>query len=137
MFKAAAVKRRAGALVCRALSFDHMAPASPAPYMRPGRAEAKELTEMRNIILIGAAGVFLSFAVAGGAMAMGGQGGPLDGFASPYALYYPQSIKPPPGWGPLEGRSVYEGQGGRVDCRGDRACERRMERGVPNAPAPQ
>lgn len=88
---------------------------------------------MRKIVLTGVASAFLAASAATGAMAMGGMGGPSDSWGSPYALYAPQTFKPPPGWGPLEGRSAYESQAATMDCRGNLACERRMRRMAPAA----
>jgi hypothetical protein len=91
---------------------------------------------MRMILLIGVASLLALGFAHEGALAMGGMGGPSDAWGSPYALYAPQTYTPPPGWGPLEGRSAYEGQTvAPVDCHGDRACERRMRRSVHPAPA--
>lgn len=88
---------------------------------------------MRKIVFTGAAGLCLALGAAGGALAMGGMGGPSDAWGSPYALYAPQTFRPPPGWGPLEGRSAYESQAAAMDCRGNLACERRMRRMAPAA----
>ncbi len=88
---------------------------------------------MRRIILAGADGLCLAFGAASGALAMGNMGGPSDAWGSPYVLYIPQTFQPPPGWGPLEGRSAYEGRAA-VNCHGDRACERRLRKAAP-APA--
>jgi hypothetical protein len=91
---------------------------------------------MRTILLIGVASLFLAGVAQDSALAMGGEGGPSDAWGSPYALYAPQTYNPPPGWGPLEGRSAYEGQAvAPIDCHGDRACERHMRKRVHPAPA--
>jgi hypothetical protein len=91
---------------------------------------------MRKIMLISVASL-VAFGVAHeGALAMGGMGGPSDSWGSPYALYAPQTFEPPRSWGPLEGRSAYEGRVATpADCHGDRACEWRMRHGVHSTPA--
>jgi hypothetical protein len=90
---------------------------------------------MRTILLTGV-GLFLAGVAQDSALAMGGMGGPSDAWGSPYALYAPQTSSPPPGWGPLERRSAYEGRAvAPVDCRGDRACERRMRKSARPGPA--
>jgi hypothetical protein len=91
---------------------------------------------MRKIMLTGLASLFAFGVAHEGALAMGGMGGPSDAWGSPYVLIAPQTFQPPPSWGPLEGRSAYEGQAtAPVGCHGDRACERRMRKGVHPAPA--
>ncbi len=91
---------------------------------------------MRTILLTGVASLLAVGLAYESALAMGGQGGPSDAWGSPYVLIAPQTYKAPAGWGPLEGRSAYEGQNAApVDCRGDRACERRMRQHAHPAPA--
>ncbi|HLW91227.1 MAG TPA: hypothetical protein VKS78_08000 [Roseiarcus sp.] len=73
-----------------------------------------------RIASLGALGLIL--ALPASAYAMGGQGGPHDNLASPYALYAPQSF-PPPSWtvdnGAVEGRAVYVGRPA-PHCSGER-----------------
>jgi len=87
---------------------------------------------MRKTTFTGPASLFVALGLSASALGMGGEGGPADAWASPYALIAPQTLRQAPGWGPPEGRSAYEGQGvAPINCHGDRACQRRMKKAAP------
>jgi len=83
---------------------------------------------MRQIAIAATACFFLVLGAAGAtAMGMGGEGGPSDAWGSPYALYVPQAVTPP-AW--TQSRTTHVDPDNRFNCHGDRACERRKDKGA-------